>query len=374
MLTREVERQNVPYLEGGRQVRCDAYGIGLARLRDLRGGGHTRRHNADQRTWMAATEWAGGVAERELDSLLVSGLGAAEAQRWRDDGRQSATLAARARAATGDTPIERRQRSEARARRALDEARAGLVFDLRLSCRGTTALYEVKTVQYSTSSSGSWYRTRQLRAVDQRALRVLPERFRDARRVDDLLFPLHPQGPVLHRLHALGGVEPLVVGAFAERNQRAHRLVSELAEAAGPRVQRESAVDAQSAKGLAVWHLKRVLCCSAWSGLAQLQRERAHRFVLASTHAPGAVRPGTTHLGISTAASRPAAPPAPPPARARRRSASAARRGTCHGPLRRRRAEMRSQRSYCSCPHTPAADAKSVQSQCGCLRCGATAA
>ena len=85
--TREVERQNVPYLEGGRQVRCDAYGIGLARLRDLRGGGHTRRHNADQRTWMAATEWAGGVAERELDSLLVSGLGAAEAQRWRDDGR-----------------------------------------------------------------------------------------------------------------------------------------------------------------------------------------------------------------------------------------------------------------------------------------------
>ena len=98
---------------------------------------------------MAATEWAGGVAERELDSLLVSGLGAAEAQRWRDDGRQSATLAARARAATGDTPIERRQRSEARARRALDEARAGLVFDLRLSCRGATSLYEVKTVQYT---------------------------------------------------------------------------------------------------------------------------------------------------------------------------------------------------------------------------------
>ena len=148
-------------------------------------------------------------------------------------------------------------RGQAHARRALDEARAGLVFDLRLSCRGATALFEVKAVQYSTSSSGSWYRTRQLRAVDQRALRVLPERFRDARRVDDLLFPLHPQGPVLHRLHALGGVEPLVVGAFAERNQRAHRLVSELAEAAGPRVQRESAVDAQSAKGLAVWHLKR---------------------------------------------------------------------------------------------------------------------
>ena len=67
-----------------------------------------------------------------------------------------------------------------------------------------------------------------------------------------------------------------------------------LADAAGSRVQRESAVDAQSAKGLAVWHLKilkRVLCCSAWSGLAQLQRERAHRFVLAGAHVPGAVRP-----------------------------------------------------------------------------------
>ena len=124
-----------------------------------------------------------------------------------------------------------------------------------------------RQLESGVPARGSWYRSRQLRAVDQRALRVLPERFRDTRRVDDLLFPLHPQGPVLHRLHALGGVEPLIVGAFAERNQRAHRLVSELAEAAGPRVQRESAVDAQSAKGLAVWHLKRVLCCSAWSGL-----------------------------------------------------------------------------------------------------------
>ena len=62
-------------------------------------------------------------------------------------------------------------------------------------------------------------------------------------------------------------------------------------------MQRESAVDAQSAKGLAVWHLKRVLCCSAWSGLAQLQRERAHRFILAGAHVPGTVRPGTTYAG-----------------------------------------------------------------------------
>ena len=65
-------------------------------------------------------------------------------------------------------------------------------------------------------------------------------------------------------------------------------LASELAEAAGPRVQRESAVDAQSAKGLAVWHLKRVLCCSAWSGLAQLQRDGEDEPV-------SAVRPGTTY-------------------------------------------------------------------------------
>ena len=46
-------------------------------------------------------------------------------------------------------------------------------------------------------------------------------------------------------------------------------------------------------------------CCSAWSGLAQLQRERAHRFVLASTHAPGAVRPGTTHLARHIYSSKP---------------------------------------------------------------------
>ena len=110
-------------------------------------------------------------------------------------------------------------------------------------------------------------------------------------------FEVFVKGRGSHAAMPHQGVEPLVVGAFAERNQRAHRLVSELAEAAGPRVQRESAVDAQSAKGLAVWHLKRVLCCSAWSGLAQLQRERAHRFILAGAHVPGTVRPGTTYAG-----------------------------------------------------------------------------
>ena len=167
---------------------------------------------------------------------------------------------------------------------------AVLVFDLRLSCRGTSTLFEVKAIQYSLASGGSWYRSRELTAVNQRALRVLPERFRDARRVDTLLFPFHPQGPILHRLHALGGVEPLVVGAFAERNQRAHRLVADLAQAAASRVRRESAVDAQSARGLAVWHLKRFLCCSAWRGLAQLQRERAHRFLLADVQAQGGHR------------------------------------------------------------------------------------
>ena len=49
-------------------------------------------------------------------------------------------------------------------------------------------------------------------------------------------------------------------------------------------------MDAQSARGLAVWHLKRFLCCSAWRGLAQLQRERAHRFLLADVQAQGGHR------------------------------------------------------------------------------------
>ena len=40
----------------------------------------------------------------------------------------------------------------------------------------------------------------------------------------------------------------------------------------------------------AVWHLKRFLCCSAWRGLAQLQRERAHRFLLADVQAQGGHR------------------------------------------------------------------------------------
>ena len=49
-------------------------------------------------------------------------------------------------------------------------------------------------------------------------------------------------------------------------------------------------MDAQSARGLAVWHLKRFLCCSAWRGLAQLQRERAHRFLLADVQVQGGRR------------------------------------------------------------------------------------
>ena len=88
--------------------------------------------------------------------------------------------------------------------------------------------------------------------------------------------------------------------AFAERNQRAHRLVADLAQAAASRVRREAAADAQSARGLAVWHLKRFLCCSAWRGLAQLQRERAHRFLLADVQAQGG-RHGNNGLEIHQA-------------------------------------------------------------------------
>ena len=51
-------------------------------------------------------------------------------------------------------------------------------------------------------------------------------------------------------------------------------------------------MDAQSARGLAVWHFKRFLCCSAWRGLAQLQRERAHRFLLADVQVQGGRRGG----------------------------------------------------------------------------------
>ena len=94
--------------------------------------------------------------------------------------------------------------------------------------------------------------------------------------------------------------DALATLAFAERNQRAHRLVADLAQAAASRVRRESAVDAQSARGLAVWHLKRFLCCSAWRGLAQLQRERAHRFLLAGVQAQGGRR-GNNGLDIHQA-------------------------------------------------------------------------
>ena len=105
--------------------------------------------------------------------------------------------------------------------------------------------------------------------------------------------------PIVLRFHAHLEVGTSVQAHTLQKNKYEHLSFTicrhpygpqspTLAQAATSRVRRESAVHAQSARGLAVWHLKRFLCCSAWRGLAQLQRERAHRFLLADVQVQGA--------------------------------------------------------------------------------------
>ena len=74
-------------------------------------------------------------------------------------------------------------------------------------------------------------------------------------------------GPVSRQLHALGGVTPLVVGAFAERNEAAHELLADIAKMSRQRISRDFLVDAAAARSLATWHLTQRFGCSAWSAL-----------------------------------------------------------------------------------------------------------
>ena len=66
-------------------------------------------------------------------------------------------------------------------------------------------------------------------------------------------------------MRSAGGVTPLVVGAFAERNKAAHELLADIAKMSRQRISRDFLVDAAAARSLATWHLTQRFGCSAWS-------------------------------------------------------------------------------------------------------------
>ena len=167
-----------------------------------------------------------------------------------------------------------------------------MVVDLRARVRGATwRLYEIKSIQYSTQSQSAHYYPWRGRAVNRRADKVAPERLRQARLLDETLYPDHRVGPVSRQLHALGGVTPLVVGAFAERNKAAHELLADIAKMSRQRISRDFLVDAAAARSLATWHLTQRFGCSAWSALEALQVERVGRFMRSFTTPVAANQP-----------------------------------------------------------------------------------
>jgi hypothetical protein len=66
-------------------------------------------------------------------------------------------------------------------------------------------------------------------------------------------------------MRELGGVQALVVGAFAEHSADVHTLVDELAEAAIPRTSRHYLVDPSKAKGAAKELLYAAFGATAWN-------------------------------------------------------------------------------------------------------------
>ena len=103
------------------------------------------------------------------------------------------------------------------------------------------------------------------------------DRVKDAQRLDRDLWPNRQQGgtgPIERRMRELGGVQALVVGAFAEHSADVHTLVDGLAEAAIPRTSHHYLVDPSKAKGAAKALLYAAFGASAWNAQSALLQSR----------------------------------------------------------------------------------------------------
>ena len=195
------------------------------------------------------TKWVEGQATQELENLFLVSLPQQVITEWRDDQQRSIAHTSDANALLrGAQPqLARQMRTLARAAHGRDAARRGVVVDLqiKLASWAEAILFEVKTLHYSdrTTTPGTGAGTYGARprghaasgAVNRRARAVPSDRVKDAQRLDRDLWPNRQQGgtgPIERRMRELGGVQALVVGAFAEHSADVHTLVDGLAEAA----------------------------------------------------------------------------------------------------------------------------------------------
>ena len=130
----------------------------------------------------------------------------------------------------------------------------------------------MKTLHFGTSTYTSSAR---LSAVEVRAKKVLPDYEKKLRAADVKYCGTVDDGvtvgPMLSRLRSFGGVTALVFGCMGEANKDVHKLVKNLAAAAGRDfVRRTGQSTTTIATGLGMWHAKRLISMTALRARAHL--------------------------------------------------------------------------------------------------------
>ena len=141
-------------------------------------------------------------------------------------------------------------------------------YDKQLNSVGNkTVLYDLKTIGLNKSryldtlsqSSGPQY------AVWRRA-RQVPRGYKTKAHKVDVQYNNTPQGqtgPMERALNQMGGVNPLVFGAYGEINKEFAELLSSVAELASTRLQAALGVNNQDqAKAVLLWQLRRKLAAA----------------------------------------------------------------------------------------------------------------
>ena len=314
VLGRQLMRDGVLLTEGSRAserpLLVDKWGSKLTCT--ALDGGWTTQHGAFQAAVIHWTKWVEGQATQELENLFLVSLPQQVITEWRDDQQRSIahTSDANAHLRGAQPQLARQMRTLARAAHGRDAARRGVVVDLqiKLASWAEAILFEVKTLHYSdrTTTPGTGAGTYGARprghaasgAVNRRARAVPSDRVKDAQRLDRDLWPNRQQGgtgPIERRMRELGGVQALVVGAFAEHSADVHTLVDGLAEAAIPRTSHHYLVDPSKAKGAAKALLYAAFGASAWNAQSALLQSR-----LSFAGAPAIESPaGANSAGIS---------------------------------------------------------------------------
>ena len=145
--------------------------------------------------------------------------------------------------------------------------RQGIIPDFEVKVGNKTVLYDLKTIGLNKTrymvtlpqSSEPQY------AVRRRACQV-PRSYKTKAHNVDVQFNNTPQGqtgPMERALNQMGGVNPLVFGAYGEINKEFTELLSTVAESASIRLQAALGVNNQDqAKAVLLWQLRRKLAAA----------------------------------------------------------------------------------------------------------------